>query len=115
MWSYLLHRVTGLAILLFFLMHLWEITSVQRAGAAGFDRAMAATRTPVLVVGEWLLFLALAFHGINGIRLLLHDLGWAVRRQQGLFWAVMAITALIVIPGSYVFAVRFLAFRGDSS
>lgn len=115
MWSYVLHRFSGLAILLFLLMHIWEITSVNRGGVAGFDAAMAATMKPILAVGEWLLFLALVFHGINGMRLMLHDLGYGVRSQKRMFWIVMALCALVIIPGSYAFAIRLFSYLGVSA
>lgn len=115
MWSYVLHRFSGLAILLFLLLHIWEVTSVNRGGNAGFDAAMAATIKPILAVGEWLLFLALVFHGVNGIRLMLHDLGYGIRSQQRLFWVVMVICAMIIIPGSYAFAIRLFSYLGVSA
>ena len=110
MWSYLLHRVSGVAITLFLLMHIWEITSVVRGGAEGFNRTMSILGTKPFVIGEWLLFLALTFHGINGVRLMLHDFGWGIRKQKVLFWAVMAISAVIIAGGSYFFVMRFLAY-----
>lgn len=112
MWAYLLHRGSGLAILLFLLMHIWEITAVNRGGSGGFDATMAATMKPVLAVGEWLLFLALTYHGINGIRLMLHDLGHGVRLQRKYFWAVLALCALVIIPGSWAFAARLFSYLG---
>jgi succinate dehydrogenase, cytochrome b556 subunit len=75
MWSHVLHRISGIAIVVFLLLHIWEITTVVRAGAEGFSTKMASMAARVWVIGEWFLFLALVFHGINGIRLILLDLG----------------------------------------
>lgn len=110
MWSYVLHRISGVGITLFLLMHIWEITSVTRGGAEGFDRTMSVLATKPFVIGEWLLFLALTFHGINGVRLMLLDLGWGIRKQKALFWAVMALSAALITAGSYFFVMRFLAY-----
>lgn len=110
MWSYVLHRVSGVAITLFLLMHIWEITSVTRGGAAGFNAQMALLESRVFVIGEWLLFLAISFHGVNGVRLMLHDLGWGVRKQKTWFWTVFLISALLIVAGSYVFVMKFLVF-----
>lgn len=110
MWSHVFHRVSGLAITFFLLMHIWEVTSVTRGGADGFENTMSALATKAFVIGEWMLFLALTFHGINGIRLVLHDMGWGVRKQKGLFWIVMVLSAALIAGGSYFFVMRFLAY-----
>ncbi|MGE5672514.1 MAG: succinate dehydrogenase, cytochrome b556 subunit [Mycobacterium leprae] len=109
MWSHVLHRISGIAITLFLMLHIWEVTSVMRGGSAEFDTRLAALKTPVFVVGEWLLFLAVVFHGINGVRLMLHDLGWGVRKQRSLFWTVFILSAVGIVAGSYAFILKFLA------
>ena len=110
MWSHVLHRVSGVAITVFLLMHIIEVTSVVRGGREGFESTMSALATKPFVIGEFALFLAITFHGVNGIRLLAHDLGWGVRKQKTLFWAVFAISAAIIAGGSYFFIMRFLAY-----
>jgi len=110
MWSHLLHRISGVAITLFLCLHIWEVTSVVRGGTAGFDKTVAALGSKVFVIGEWLLFLAITFHGINGIRLILHDKGWGVRQQKGLFWIVMVLSAGAIAGGSYFFIMRFVSY-----
>lgn len=110
MWSFLFHRVSGIAITLFLMMHMWEVTSVTRGGANGFNTTMSALETRAFVIGEWLLFLAITFHGINGVRLMLLDLQKGVRQQKTLFWIVMLISAVMIAVGSYFFVMRFLAY-----
>jgi len=110
MWSHVLHRISGVAIVFFLLMHIWEITSVVRGGAEGFTAKMAGMAARVWVIGEWFLFLALVFHGINGIRLVLLDLGWGVHTHKRNFWVVMALSAVIITVGSCFFVMRFLAY-----
>ncbi|MEW8980053.1 MAG: succinate dehydrogenase, cytochrome b556 subunit [Symbiobacterium sp.] len=110
MWSHVLHRISGIAIVVFLLLHIWEITTVVRAGAEGFSTKMASMAARVWVIGEWFLFLALVFHGINGIRLILLDLGWGVHTHKRNFWAVLILSAVAVVIGSYFFVMRFLAY-----
>ncbi|MFO7273763.1 MAG: succinate dehydrogenase, cytochrome b556 subunit [Bacillota bacterium] len=110
MWSHVLHRISGIAITVFLLLHIWEITTVLRAGAEGFTAKMAGMAARIWVIGEWLLFLALVFHGINGIRLILLDLGWGVREQKRNFWVVFILSAVLIAVGSYFFVMRFLAY-----
>lgn len=110
MWSYVLHRLSGVAIIVFLMMHIWEITSVTRGGAEGFNATMSALETKGFVIGEWLLFLAITFHGLNGFRLILHDLGKGVRKQKQWFWIVFALSAVVVLFGSYFFWQKWAAF-----
>ena len=39
---------------------------------------MGAVTGPVFKVGEYLVFAAFAFHAVNGIRLVIVELGWGV-------------------------------------
>jgi succinate dehydrogenase / fumarate reductase cytochrome b subunit len=74
---YTLHRVTGLGLLAYFLLHI-VVTSARAFGPAAWDRAMRAVSGPVFVAGEYLVFLAFVFHAVNGVRLVLVELGGAV-------------------------------------
>src|SRR5690349_1984618 len=77
-YAYALHRISGLAILLYFLMHI-GVTSLRATGlylwAPGqfFDNV-------VFKIGELLVFAAFAYHACNGVRLILVELGVAVGR-----------------------------------
>jgi succinate dehydrogenase / fumarate reductase cytochrome b subunit len=74
---YTLHRVTGLGILAYFLLHI-VVTSFRAFGQGSWERAMARVSGPVFEIGEYLVFAASAFHALNGIRLVLVELGFAV-------------------------------------
>jgi succinate dehydrogenase / fumarate reductase cytochrome b subunit len=71
---YSLHRVTGLGLLAYFLLHIL-VTSSRASGKAAWDQAMGMVKGPVFTVGEFLVFVAFAFHAINGLRLVLVELG----------------------------------------
>jgi succinate dehydrogenase / fumarate reductase cytochrome b subunit len=111
---YTLHRVTGLGILLYFLMHI-VVTTSRAFGRASWDRAMAAVTGPVFTFGEYLVFAAFAFHAINGVRLFLIELGWAVGRpiepvypyrtsidvQRPLAVGAMILAAIVAVLGGF--------------
>ncbi|MBI4966438.1 MAG: succinate dehydrogenase, cytochrome b556 subunit [Desulfomonile tiedjei] len=78
---YILHRLTGLAILGFFLLHIFA-SSARMYGPENWNAAMQILKNPVLKVGEFLVFVAFAFHALNGIRLILIELGLAVGRAE---------------------------------
>lgn len=74
---YTLHRVTGLGLLAYFLMHI-IVTSLRAFGQAEWEAAMASVSHPIFKIGEFLVFAAFAIHAANGIRLIMVELGWAV-------------------------------------
>ena len=74
---YTLHRATGLAILAYFVAHIF-VTSARAFGQDTWVWAMAGVAGPVFRVGEYLVFAAFAFHAVNGVRLVLAELGFGV-------------------------------------
>jgi succinate dehydrogenase / fumarate reductase cytochrome b subunit len=115
---YTLHRVSGLALLAYFLLHVL-VTSSRALGRASWEAAMRAVSAPPFVVGEYLVFLAFVFHATNGVRLVLVELLGAVGRpeepvypyrssvdrQRPLALCVLALVALLAALGGYDFIV----------
>ena len=113
---YTLHRLTGLGLLAYFLMHIF-VTSARVFGPESWERAMASVTGPAFKAGEYLVFAAFAFHAINGIRLGMIELGFAVGRpiepiypyatsvgrQRPLAIAVMLIAGALAVWGGYNF------------
>ena len=96
MMSWLLHRVSGLVLSVYLLVHIWDLRAAQR-GAAAFDEAMATFQSPFWKVMDLLLLLAVLYHTLNGIRLLLFDSGIGLRHQRQLFWLAFGLTIAIFL------------------
>jgi succinate dehydrogenase / fumarate reductase cytochrome b subunit len=94
MWAYALHRITGLVLVLYLLMHIGVISSGMMAGKGAFDALLGLLQTPLFVVLDLGLVAVVLFHGLNGIRLMLFDLGYGVRSQKPLFWAAFVASFL---------------------
>lgn len=113
---YSLHRITGLALLLYLSLHVF-VTSARALGEETWEATMRFLEAPVFAWGEFLVFLAFAFHALNGLRLILIELGFAVGKpedpvypyrsslnhQRPLLVAVMIIAALLAGAGGYDF------------
>ena len=113
---YALHRLTGLGLLAYFLLHI-VVTSSRALGQASWAGAMGAVSGPVFKVGEYLVFLAFAFHAINGIRLGIIELGFGVGKpiepvypyrtsldvQRPIVIGVLALAAVLVVMGTLNF------------
>jgi len=74
---YTLHRLTGLGLLAYFLLHI-VVTSSRAFSPERWKAAMDSVSGPLFVLGEYLVFVAFAFHAVNGVRLVLVELGIGV-------------------------------------
>lgn len=75
---YILHRVTGLGIILFGMLHLVETTIFRIQGRDVWEATMALLDKPWFEVGLYLVAVAFIFHALNGLRLILQGLGFAL-------------------------------------
>ena len=75
---YLLHRITGLGMLLFLIFHLIETTFFRIQGQDIWEATMALLQNPWFEVGIYLVAVAFVYHALNGLRLILQELGFAL-------------------------------------
>ncbi|MBL8023603.1 MAG: succinate dehydrogenase, cytochrome b556 subunit [Elusimicrobia bacterium] len=103
-WSYLLHRATGVGVLLFLAIHIVD-TALIGWGPELFDRVMALYRHPFFRISEIFLFASVLYHSLNGVRVTLVDLWPGATRHHrkltrvtwGLFFALMVPVTVIMI------------------
>lgn len=98
--AWLLQRITGLALVFYLFAHILIISTAQ-AGAETFDDVLAVLQKPGFVVLDLFLAAAVLYHGLNGVRVILIDLGVGVARQAELFWACLVLTALTMAFVTY--------------
>ena len=89
MWSWVLHRITGVAIFFFLLVHVLD-TALVRVSPEAYNVVIAAYQTPLIGVAELGLVAAILYHGFNGIRIALIDF-WSkgAKYQNVMFWVVV--------------------------
>src|SRR5919202_1478177 len=66
-WSWLLHRITGVGVLIFLLAHIVD-TALIGLGPDAYEHALDLYRMPIFKVGEIALVFAVVYHSVNGIR-----------------------------------------------
>jgi len=95
MWSWVLHRITGVAIFFFLLVHVLD-TSLVRLSPEAYDVVIATYKTPIIGLAELGLVAAILFHAFNGIRIILIDF-WSKgsKYQNAMFWVVVGIAFII--------------------
>ncbi|MEN9343137.1 MAG: hypothetical protein RIR24_724 [Actinomycetota bacterium] len=95
MWSWVLHRITGVAIFFFLLVHVLD-TSLVRLSPEAYDIVIATYKTPIIGIAELGLVAAILYHAFNGIRIILIDFWSKGSKYQNLmFWIVVAIAFVI--------------------
>jgi len=101
MWSWVAHRITGVAVYLFLLVHVLD-TALVRVDANVYDAVIASYKTPIVNVLEVGLVAAVLYHALNGIRVILVDF-WSKgpRYQRAMLWIVMAVWFVLMVPGTF--------------
>ncbi len=91
MWSWVLHRITGVAIFFFLLVHVLD-TALVRLSPEAYNAVINTYKTPLIGVAELGLVAAILYHALNGLRIILIDF-WrkGVKYQNVMFWVVVAI------------------------
>lgn len=91
MWAWLLFRISGLILVFYLGAHIIVISTGQ------FDKLndlMKMFDNPVLVLMDLALVVAVLYHALNGVRIILMDFGVGVHRHKILFWSAMAVVVI---------------------
>ena len=99
-WAF--HRISGVAIWAFILLHVLDIWLVG-ANPALYDEVLAVYASPIGRVMETLLGAALLYHALNGLRIVIMDFWPAMTRwHRQLWYASWVIFAVVGLPVAYV-------------
>lgn len=99
MFAWILHRITGLALVGYLVLHIWGLKAITNPDA--YNALIASYHAPVFKVGEFLLLGAVIYHALNGLRIVLIDfVGWSPN-QKRLFWTLGAVAAVLFVVGGY--------------
>lgn len=107
-----LHRVTGLGILVYLMMHI-GVTWFKNDPVI-WNKLMSILENPMIRLGEFCVFFGVIFHAMNGIRLIICEFGFklgkperpvypytnAMSRQRPFMIGLMILTAIIIIYGA---------------
>jgi succinate dehydrogenase / fumarate reductase cytochrome b subunit len=110
MYVWLIQRISGLYLVFFLFTHVAAITQANFGITTGFQaQIFDVLRNPFYIGGSPALAFDLialgivAFHGLNGIRIVFLDLGFGVRKHRLSFWISMvvaiAISAYVIFLG----------------
>ena len=97
--SWILHKITGFAIVSFLIFHIWGMSQMSK-GPDAFNADIEAYKTPLFKFGEVLLLGAMLFHGLNGMRIILGEFTrWAMDRHRLLLLLTYMIAGALFLIG----------------
>jgi succinate dehydrogenase / fumarate reductase, cytochrome b subunit len=96
--SFFLRRLTGIALVIYLLMHMWVIGGINN-GAATFNDRMEFLGKPLFRLAEIALLAAVVYHAFDGIRLLIVNYFDVTEYRKSLFYAAMVVSVILVIVG----------------
>jgi succinate dehydrogenase / fumarate reductase cytochrome b subunit len=105
MWTWVLHRITGVSIFFFLFAHVID-TAMVRVSPEVYNTAVETYKNPIVGVMEVGLVAAVLFHGLNGVLIILVDF-WekGPRYQRQMTYGVAGVFAVLFVP----FVIRHLA------
>ena len=91
MWSWVAHRITGVAVFFFLLVHVLD-TALVRVSPHAYDVIIETYKTPIVNLLEVGLVGAVLYHALNGLRIILVDF-WSkgAKYQRQMFWIVIGL------------------------
>ncbi len=100
-WAWILHRLSGLALIFYLTLHIWVINTLSQ-GPEQFNKVMTFLGSPLFKILEIGLWGVILFHAFNGIRVVIVDFMKGSLYHKKLFYFLIAIAFILWIAGSYV-------------
>jgi succinate dehydrogenase / fumarate reductase cytochrome b subunit len=93
MWAWMLFRISGLILAGYLFVHIWVISQGRASGPQQLNDLFKFFDKPFLVFLDFMLVAAVMYHALNGVRIVLMDLGIGIRQHKVVFWVCMAVAA----------------------
>lgn len=102
MWTWILHRLTGLGVLLFLLIHVVETATVIYFPDL-YDKFLVGYKTGLFRFAELVIFFSVLFHAVNGTRIIVQDFWpYVMQRQRQLVWASAVVVVVAMLPVTWM-------------
>jgi len=102
--TYLFHRITGIGLVIYLIMHTYVLSSAI-SGEKSFNGRMGFVQSPFFAILEVLLIAGVFFHLLNGARITICDFAGLTKSHKAFFWieailfvAIMILTIILQIP-----------------
>lgn len=101
-WSWMLHRITGVAVIMFLFAHVAD-TALVGWGPEAYNRVTAAYENPLVRLLELGLVISVLYHSLNGLKITLIDFFPSlVSHIEWLSFVITGIFILAAIPTTWI-------------
>jgi succinate dehydrogenase / fumarate reductase, cytochrome b subunit len=107
-WAWVLHRLSGLAVLLFLMLHILDTSTVYFAPAQ-YNFFVRLYQNPIFGIMEIGLGAALVYHAVNGLKVVVLDFWprlWEWQEQAQL--VVWVLFTVIFVPAAGIMLSRII-------
>lgn len=91
-WMFALHRITGVALFAYLILHILSISTALLLGPERFNALMAQLARPGFLALDLVLLGCILFHALNGLRIILSERGWLPERSDAFSVSTVAAT-----------------------
>jgi len=111
-WSWVAHRITGVAVILFLFAHVVD-TAVVGWGPEAYDRVVSVYHNWAVKLLELGLVAAVLYHAINGVKIMVFDF-WplSTRHMRALSLGSTALFMLSMLPITWIMGRSILESAG---
>jgi succinate dehydrogenase / fumarate reductase cytochrome b subunit len=111
-WSWVAHRITGVAVILFLFAHVVD-TAVVGWGPEAYDRVVSVYHNWAVKLLELGLVAAVLYHAINGVKIMVFDF-WplSTRHMRALSLGSTALFLLSMLPITWIMGRSILQSAG---
>jgi succinate dehydrogenase / fumarate reductase cytochrome b subunit len=95
-WAWIIHRLTGIGLTLYIIVHIYAISALQK-GKEAFDAEMKFFSSPFFLFLEWALGALVFYHALNGIRIVLIDLGNGSKYHKPLYYTTWTVGIVLMV------------------
>ena len=106
--AFILHRLSGLCLVGYIFLHLVVVGSEFIFGKGSFNWLMGTFENPLIKILEICLISVIAFHIINGLRVIIIDFMNITRAQSAMFWVVILLCLAGVITATVIFLPKII-------
>ena len=103
MWAWLFFRISGLILVFYLGAHIIVISTGQWGDdGSTFNSVMDFLHHPVALILDLALVVAVLYHALNGVRIILMDFNIGIDKHKIIFWCCMAVVVICFAIFAYV-------------
>lgn len=97
--AYAMHRISGVVIVAYLYLHFFVLSNLLRGGATFNSLITSFTYGPyyIFIVMDILLSVVIFYHGANGIRLMLNEVGIGLKHHRMLFYLFESVAMAVML------------------